>query len=96
MATLESMAIRANEALDEIEMLLDMPKESIMRLYRDPMMLKVIQLEAIASALRERKQSNEKDIETMFELSMSKLAPSPLNPKPATVRKQATTGRKRR
>jgi hypothetical protein len=79
MATQESMAIRSNEALSEIEAIVsDLLGADVMplaRSHRDREMLKVIQLEAIAKWLGEiqdaSKQDNSKDVAAMFEASMA-------------------------
>ncbi len=57
MASIESMAIRSNEALDRIEKtvseLLGADVPSLQRIHRDRDMLRVVQLETIAQWLQE-------------------------------------------
>lgn len=75
MATIESMAIRANAALDEIEgafKTFGYPMEEVRRMHADRAMLHVIQIEAIArhlssmagsASMREAVQAKAEDIE---------------------------------
>lgn len=78
MASLESMAIRCDMALAEIENVLgDMlgaDLEAVPRVHRDREMLRVIQLEQIAKWLKELQEAESvpvKDAKAMFEASMT-------------------------
>lgn len=88
MATQESMAIRCDSAITEIEAvfseLLGADVQTLPRTHRDREMLRVIQLEQIAKwakELHEAEGFNDKDATLAFAERMAELAPSPLHPK---------------
>ena len=87
MATKDSMAIRINQALDEIEGAIKTLKqgdiEEMPRSMQDRDMLRVIQFEAIARHLGDLagSASNRKNVAEMFEASMEK-QDAPLKGKP--------------
>jgi hypothetical protein len=70
MATLESMAIRSDEAMAEIEAILGEMRgeavEPLPRIDRDREMLRVIQLEGIAAWLREIQVLKPKTVKTVM------------------------------
>lgn len=77
MATIESMSIRINQALDEIETAINNLKQGearkpLPRSQRDREMLRVLQFETIAQWLNEiiAEKSLQKDVTLMFENRM--------------------------
>lgn len=94
MATQESMAIRCDTALSEIETLfsemLGYEVESLPRIKQDREMLRVIQLEQIGLWLTELagNEALDKDATLVFETRMTELAPSPLHPTPVAAAKR--------
>jgi hypothetical protein len=85
MATQESMAIRSNEALSEIEAivsdLLGADVQPLARSHRDREMLKVIQLEEIAKWLGEIQAASQYDADKTIDFAKAPVTVATVKPR---------------